>query len=322
MATRKEGHSFASNEFQTKQVDFEEEKHEHWAHNGHLKSIELQSHYTQFVQAINQALTEATLAGFHHAKASGEALLNLPEITSDMVNATQAMLEQLNWWPEARGDVEAGERMSPYGFPERYIYLGDARELVQYIPDHSIDLIFTDPPYVRDSIDSYGWLAQEASRILAPNGFLMAYVGNYWKDEAMVQMREHMAYFWDYTIIHGKAQPLQRNRNTRSTTKSILCYRLPGSTSLPNVEVKSAYQGSSASKEYHPWGQPVDEATYYIRCFSEPDDLVLDPFIGGGTTAVACEQSNRSWLGFEMDPRHARVAQNRVEGLRSSEPLN
>lgn len=76
MATRKEVHSFASNEFQTKQVDFEAEKHEHWAHNDQSQTIELQSQYTQFVQNINQALTEATLDGFHSAKASEQCESN------------------------------------------------------------------------------------------------------------------------------------------------------------------------------------------------------------------------------------------------------
>lgn len=49
----------------------------------------------------------------------------------------------------------------------------------------------------------------------------------------MAMMREHMRYFWDYTIVHRDNHPLQRNRHTRAGAKSVLCYRQPGSTATP-----------------------------------------------------------------------------------------
>lgn len=140
----------------------------------------------------------------------------------------------------------------------------------------------------------------------------MTYVGTFWKDETMAQMRTCMEYFWDYAIVHGGELALQRNRNTRAGAKSILCYRRPGSNTMPRIEVQGTYLGSGADKDYHYWGQPVDEAAYYIACFSEAGNLVLDPFMGGGTTAAACIDSHRSWIGFEKNEKHARIAQQRI----------
>ena len=280
-----------------------------------MGSIEHQSQYTKFVQHVNRALTEANLDDYHQARSDGIALLNAPETTPGLTNTTQAMLEQLHWWPEARGDVEAGERVQSSGYPYGYVYVGDSVELAQYIPDHSVDLIYTDPPYIKGQMYTYGWVAQEANRVLKDNGFLMTYVGNYWKDNAMAQMREHMSYFWDYTITHEGDLPLQRNRMTRAGHKSVLCYRKPDSNVMPRIEVQDLIQGGGASKEFHPWGQSVDEAHYFISAFSKPNDVVWDPFMGGGTTAVACAQSNRTWFGFERAPEYARIAQDRVRSV-------
>lgn len=53
------------------------------------------------------------------------------------------------------------------------IYTGDARELAKAIPDGSIDLIFTDPPYPREFLPLYGWLAETAAQVLKPDGFML-----------------------------------------------------------------------------------------------------------------------------------------------------
>lgn len=201
--------------------------------------------------------------------------------------------------------------------PVNQIYTGNAVDLINQIPGKSVDLIFTDPPYLKSYMWLYGWLAKEATRVLKPDGFLMTYVGNYWKCDTMALLRRHLDYFWDYTIIHGGDCPLQRNRRTRSRTKSILCYTLKGSKVLPRVEVWSAIESKGKSKQWHKWGQHEDEAKYYIECFTEPGDLVLDPFIGGGTTAVACEAIGRNWIGFEIDATQAEIARQRLDETRN-----
>src|SRR6266480_3197345 len=83
------------------------------------------------------------------------------------------------------------------------ITLGNCRELSKKIPDESIDLVFCDPPYLRENIEDniYGWLAEEANRVLKPGGFCLAYVGDIWKYHAMLQMGQHLTYHWDFVSL-------------------------------------------------------------------------------------------------------------------------
>src|SRR5260221_13856113 len=78
------------------------------------------------------------------------------------------------------------------------ITTGDARELATAIPDESIDLVFTDPPYPKEYLPLYGWLAEEAARVLKPGGFLLTYTASLWKQEIMRMLGSHLEYFYDF----------------------------------------------------------------------------------------------------------------------------
>src|SRR5437660_1379021 len=82
------------------------------------------------------------------------------------------------------------------------IITGDARELAKSIPDESIDLIFTDPPYLQKYLSLYDWLSQEAVRVLKPGGFLLSYIGTYWKADIMASLGRHLTYYWDLVSMH------------------------------------------------------------------------------------------------------------------------
>jgi len=58
---------------------------------------------------------------------------------------------------------------------------------------------------------------------------------------------------------------------------------------------------------------PVELPSWFIRLFTRPDNFVLDPFIGSGTTAVACRHLDRNYIGIEMNPDYIEVAEQRLE---------
>ncbi|GBC97192.1 Modification methylase PvuII [bacterium HR16] len=64
---------------------------------------------------------------------------------------------------------------------------------------------------------------------------------------------------------------------------------------------------------------PVDLPAWFIKLFTEPGDIVLDPFMGSGTTAVACIRLDRRYIGFEWNPEYVQVARQRV-AKESSQP--
>jgi methylase of polypeptide subunit release factors len=147
------------------------------------------------------------------------------------------------------GPYKAG----PNDTPERGIYPGDARELCKAIPDQSVDLIFTDPPYVKDSIHLYEWLAEEAARILKPGGFLFAYAGVYWKWEVMRLMSQHMDYWFDMVLLNSGSSPVAWNKNVISRYKSLLVYTRPDDKPRARVMALSWFEGGGADKRGRDW---------------------------------------------------------------------
>ena len=63
----------------------------------------------------------------------------------------------------------------------------------------------------------------------------------------------------------------------------------------------------------HPTEKPVDLLEYYLLNSSELNDIVFDPFMGSGSTGVACLNTNRDFIGIELDERYFNIAQNRIE---------
>ena len=105
------------------------------------------------------------------------------------------------------------------------IHLGDAKELGKEIQDQSVDLIFTDPPYSKEYLYLYEWLAEFAARVLKPDGFLLTYSGIYWKNLVIKSLDKELEYFYDYVEYNHKNSPILWPRKTISRYKSILCYR-------------------------------------------------------------------------------------------------
>src|SRR6266487_2430438 len=132
------------------------------------------------------------------------------------------------------------------------IITGDARELSKAIPDASIDLIFTDPPYLKEYIPLYGWLSQEASRVLKPGGFLLTYVGNYWKYDTMLQLGQHLSYFFDYATMMPGDNSVLWPRRTICRHKSIMAF-VKGE-GKPRCNVLSVWIATNADKKFHVWG--------------------------------------------------------------------
>ncbi len=209
----------------------------------------------------------------------------------------------------------------PNDTPRNGIYTGDATQLSRFIPDESVDLIFTDPPYSTKSLHLYQWLAQETIRVLKPGGFILAMCGglNLDKIYAMFAAIPGLRYYWQYNIhlAGSKAAVVWPGGNKHvpivTRTRAVLAYSKGKAYS--RCATLDLVQGTTADKRYHIWGQEERTTRYYIDCFSEVGDLVWDPFCGGGTTVAMCKLIDRRWLAFESDPRVTEIARDRVENI-------
>lgn len=196
-----------------------------------------------------------------------------------------------------------------------------ARATCEYLPlaDNSVDLIFTDPPYARKSIHLYGWLAREAARVLKPGGFVLTMCGGMDLYENMKLMGAYLDWFWNYDIFLADVSTVIWHKRTIARNKPLIAFSK--GAGMPRCNVLSGLYGGGNDKKYHHWGQDVESARYFIDCFSHVGDLVLDPFVGGGTTKVACKLIGRRCIAFDIDNSALKVTRSRMDSVPVSTPL-
>ena len=77
----------------------------------------------------------------------------------------------------------------------------------------------------------------------------------------------------------------------------------------------------SARRIGHPAPFPEELPHRLIQLYSFTNDIILDPFMGSGTTAVSALKSNRKFIGFDTDPSYIKLAENRIDSLKSQTNL-
>lgn len=206
-----------------------------------------------------------------------------------------------------KGKRTAAKKQSNFEF-----LCGDfmSTEIASKLSDSSIDLIFTDPPYGIDYENTWRGLAELSSRALKSGGFLLTYFGqaNIWK--LVEQLNQHLNYFWLTCIELGGGNRQIFSVKTLNQWKPLLMYykpplRLPEQWWLDRIKQRP-------EKFFHEWQQDVDVARYFIRMFSEPKSLVLDPMCGTGTTAIACWQEGRDCIAIDIDSQNIEITRRRL----------
>jgi len=196
------------------------------------------------------------------------------------------------------------------------LHVGDFRDKASLIADESVELIFTDPPYDRDSIPLFADAAREAARILKPGGSFVAYCGNIQLPEVLRLCSEHLRYWWTIANFHSEGTTWMQRYGIHTGWKPLVWF-VKGTRGDVQVPVNDVVSGGR-EKLHHAWGQAESEAAYYIEHLTSPGGLVVDFFVGGGTTIVAAESLGRPWVGFEEDPVVADRASKRLSGSKAA----
>ena len=203
--------------------------------------------------------------------------------------------------------------------PDEYknqIVTGDARELAKRIPDESVDLIYTDPPYPKEFMYLFYEMGEYAPRIMKDGGSLITLCGHYQVPQVIDAMKD-LDYHWIGWMTHNQKSTLFGYR--------IVCGGKPylwfskGKVKIDYGFYWDTKHPSGRDKRFHKWGQQVAPSLKDIELLTKPSGLILDPFCGGGTTPVACIIANRNYIAFEIDPETAELARERV--LNTQPPL-
>lgn len=227
------------------------------------------------------------------------------------------------------------------------IYCGDCLDLMKEIPDKSIDLIVTSPPYntkgaslgyhphsitgdsfylsYEDDLSNEEYenfiikVLENAIRISRYTAFNFQILSNnkkiyievlhqfrdnlkdivIWEKQAVAQIQKgKLATGFEFIVIFGHNDAMNFDYNN-----------FPKNNYVPNIQ--TWYKKESFPSHHATF--PLTLPLFFIENFTKPGDLVLDPFLGSGTTAVACKKLGRNYIGIEKEPKYVEIALERLE---------
>jgi len=219
------------------------------------------------------------------------------------------------------------------------LYCGDCIEIMENFPEESVDLVLTDPPYkveptgikngtgCRNDYFKPDILGRQLFSILRDNTRFYLFIAQITLCETIIQMSSyfplHQILVWhkpnfagggkrvfdftscyEFILLFHKGNPSKLN-NPRRVNEIY----------LSNCDVLRYTQPQSnfkKDKRFHAHQKPLKLIEHLVIASTQDKDLVLDPFIGSGTTAVACERLNRRWVGIEISPQHCEIAKRRI----------
>ena len=221
-------------------------------------------------------------------------------------------VEKLSRLADALKEVEIErEREKAQNTPPDFdLRCGDFEEALRDVKQ--VDAIVTDPPWGAEHIDLWDRLGRFAKEKLKPHGFLIAYSGQHKLDEKIKALSNHLDYYWVFCkpLTVNKQTKLIQAVNIMNSWQLILIYQ-NGFERLTK-SVKDLIEDRGMEKDFYEWQSETYPTQKLIEIFTEPGDLVCDPFFGSGTTAVACKLMKRRFVGAESDPKLVEIAKARL----------
>ena len=213
------------------------------------------------------------------------------------------------------------------------LYQGDCLDVLRGMPDASVDAVVTDPPFgigfgytsgkdVAATPEAYGaWLQTwqpEVERILRPGGLLAVW-------QAQLYFRHFWGWFGDDIRIYCAAKNFVQLRKTPINfgyDPVVMRYKAGAPPLRPDnprrsidyfvANTAAVVSDKTRIEKGHPCPRPLDQTVEIVRNFTLPGGTVLDPFMGSGTTGVACVQEGRSFIGIEREQTYYAIAERRI----------
>ena len=235
------------------------------------------------------------------------------------------------------------------------IYHGDCIEGMKILPDNSVDMVLTDPPYGTtcnkwDTVVDMDAFWKEIKRVTKKNSAILIFTQMPFTATVVMSNPKMFRYEWicekanatgflnarrmpmkcheNVLVFYGKlpvyhpimehGKPYRRGMEDKNSSNYNAVKRLrsgnPTGTRFPRDVLKVSWR-SAFGKTLHPTQKPVSLCEYFIKTYSNKGDIILDPFIGSGTTSVAAINTERKYIGFEKEEEYFDIAQNRLEKL-------
>ena len=181
------------------------------------------------------------------------------------------------------------------------LYHGDCLEIMPLL--EPVDLVLTDPPYPTEYQEEYKY---------NPNTILyfkkldcLQFI--FWTPRARFPLSYTSMHIWDKRVGVRSQYEIIYERNGLRGYRVYSCY-------FVNSTVAASYVGDEYTGHK---SQKPKKLIIELLHDSKINGLVLDPFLGSGTTAIACERLNRRWIGIEIEEKYCEIAAKRIEKERS-----
>ena len=214
---------------------------------------------------------------------------------------------------------------------------GDCLELMKDIPDNSIDMVLTDPPYrVISGGNKKGFSHKYNGSILKNNdGKIFKHNDikiSLWAPEVFRVLKE-LSHFYTMTnnlnlqetlntmcdvgfkfhnLLLWKKNNILTNRWYMKNCEYILFFRKGKAKAINNPSTPQLLEFNNIKNRLHPTQKPVELMEILINNSTKENDTVLDLFMGSGSTGVACKNLNRKFIGIEKDDKYFQIAEGRI----------
>jgi len=206
------------------------------------------------------------------------------------------------------------------------VHCADCLEFMKEMPDKCVDLVLTDPPYGIDvgKNDTVGGEKLAKVTNYGKHGWDKAIPDKEIFNEMFRISKNQIIFGGNYMIEHLKSSPcwiVWDKDNTGNFADCELAW-----TSFPSAVRKIKYrwngmlQGNMLEKEkrVHPTQKPQPVMRWILEKYAQKSDLILDPFMGSGTTLCACQELGMDFIGIEIDPEYCKIAEKRIFNTQGS----
>ena len=193
------------------------------------------------------------------------------------------------------------------------IHCCDCLDLMKEMPDKSVDLVLTDPPYgikrFENGIGKGDRLTVKSINSdfnnLKPDKVLFDAIFRVSKQQIIFGANNFSLPETEYFIIWDKKQTVDNFASAEYAWTNI---PIPA-----KVFRYSIHKHNSSEEKFHPTQKPLPLMMWCLEKYSKPGMTVLDPFMGSGTTCVACKKLGRNYIGIEKEPEYIKIAEKRLE---------
>ena len=180
-----------------------------------------------------------------------------------------------------------------------------------------VDLIVTDPPRSGDALRTYQSAAKIAATVLRPGHLMAIYVDKMILPKILSMIGEEgLEYVWIFCVFQPDGDQKVQQCHLVEKWRPVLLVMKPCTRGGEISEIETPWipdaMQSTRDKKSQEWGQGMELVEHLVKAYSHPGELVLDPFVGGGSVPYVAQMLERKYIAFDIHLDRVRLAKERL----------